>query len=89
MLKKTRNEERDGEELMEKVSSELGAEAQGWVCSMAVTPCCSDPQRSAHPQPGRMRTEQGDFSAVAPGSITVQPAHQCCSLDRLSQPSFP
>lgn len=29
MLKKTRNEERDGEELMEKVSSELGAEAQG------------------------------------------------------------
>jgi len=42
MLKKTRNEERDGEELMEKVSSELGAEAQGWVCSMAVTPCCSD-----------------------------------------------
>lgn len=64
---------------MEKASSELGAGAQGWVCFMAVTPCCQ-PQRPAHSQLGSMRTEGAEFSATAAplawGSITLQPAHR-------------
>lgn len=79
MLNKTINEEIDGEELVEKASSELGPVAQSWVCFMAVTPRCQ-PQRPAHPQLGRMRTEGAEFSATAAplarASITLQPAHR-------------